>query len=298
MVQYDPKAWFQITFSFRGTIVPRVTARLLELGLYTLILTVIYEFLKVEGIKVEPLNPMGHSLMGIAVGMLIVFRNNCSYDRFWEGRRLWGSIVNTSRNLVRGAGVYVHDVADLAGLVSAYAIALKQHLRSKQDLEPIRPLVPEGIYLAAAASANPPNTLAYFLSDWIQRRRGEDRLDAIQARTLEMHVSSLVDCQGGCERILKTPIPFAYACHIKQFLLLYLGTLPFVVIPLMDWLAIPVVLVVTFGLYGIEEVGVEIEDPFGEDPNDLPLDAICEVIGRDAQALANLAKGEGEIVAV
>jgi putative membrane protein len=287
MVNYDPKAWFQITFSVRGTVLPRVAARLVELGVFTALVWGFDEYLAARwGYTVPALNPMAHSLMGIAVGMLIVFRNNCSYDRFWEGRKLWGSIVNTSRNLVRGAAVYRGHCVDLANLVAAYVLVLKQHLRANPDLDEAAALMPGPAFATVKEAANPPSVLAYFLSAWIHEQRGAGKLDQIQERTLETYVAGLVDCQGGCERIQKTPIPFAYACHIKQFLLLYLGTLPFVVVPLMGWVSIPVVVLVTFGLYGIEEVGVEIEDPFGEDPNDLPLDALCQVIARDTLALA------------
>lgn len=289
MVNYDPKAWFRITFSVNGSVLPRVFARLVELGLVTAIIWGIDEYLSQKwNYTIPALNPMGHSLMGIAVGMLIVFRNNCSYDRYWEGRRLWGNIVNTSRNLARGAAAYLGAVPELANLIAAYALSLKQNLRDDRNLDEVRPLLPPYVFEAMNAAANPPSVLAYFISTWIHRERVQGRLDAIQERTLETYVATLVDCQGGCERIQKTPIPFAYACHIKQFMLLYLGTLPFVVVPLMGWVSVPLVMLVTFGLYGIEEVGVEIEDPFGTDPNDLPIESICAVIGRDALALATL----------
>jgi putative membrane protein len=98
-----------------------------------------------------------------------------------------------------------------------------------------------------------------------------------------------LDHQGACERILRTPIPFAYAVHIKQLLMVYLATLPLALVPLMNWGAVPAVIVIAFGLLGIEEAGVEIEDPFGDDPNDLPLENLCAVIARDTAALADMA---------
>jgi ion channel-forming bestrophin family protein len=289
MVEYNPKAWFRITFSVRGTVLRRVSARLLEMAAITAALCLLDGYLREQqGTGLPAFNPIGHTVMGVAVGLLIVFRNNCSYDRFWEGRRLWGMIVNASRNLMRGAAVYVGAAPELARLIAAYAVAVKLHLRRQTDFRELERLAPADVLAQASVHANVPSALAYFLSAWIQERRSEGKLDPEQARTLETYVAQLLDCQGGCERIRLTPIPFAYAVHIKQFLLIYLVTLPFVVIPMMGWLAVPLVVVTTFGLYGIEEASVEIEDPFGADPNDLPLDQICATIERDAYALALL----------
>ena len=171
--------------------------------------------------------PLGHTLLGVALGLLIVFRNNCSYDRYWEGRKLWGGIVNTSRNLVRGAAAFVGGAADLADLVAAYALALKQHLRGDKDLTEIQALVPPACSTTAVASAQPAARPGV-PHEPVDRRpagRRDDRLD--HGAVAGGNVRGLLDNQGGCERILRTPIPFAYAVHIQQMLLLYLVTLPF-----------------------------------------------------------------------
>jgi putative membrane protein len=289
MVEYNPKAWFRITFSVRGTVLRRVSARLLEMAAMTAGLCLLDRYLfERHGAALPAFNPIGHTVMGVAVGLLIVFRNSCAYDRFWEGRRLWGAIVNASRNLMRGAAAYVGAAPELARLIAAYAVALKLHLRRQTDFVELERLAPADVLAQSSVHANVPSALAYFLSVWIQERRTEGKLEPEQARTLETYVAQLLDCQGGCERIRLTPIPFVYAVHIKQFLMIYLVTLPFVVIPMMGWLAVPLVVVTTFGLYGIEEASVEIEDPFGTDPNDLPLDALCATIERDVLALALL----------
>jgi ion channel-forming bestrophin family protein len=132
---------------------------------------------------------------------------------------------------------------------------------------------------------------------WVQARRAEGKLDSILAQHLDERIRELIDYQGACERILKTPIPFNYAVHIKQFLTLYLFTLPFVLIPVINpgfkWLSLPIVLLIGFALSGIEEAGVEVEDPFGTDPNDLPLESICSTIERDLTRLSALCEPPG-----
>jgi putative membrane protein len=224
--------------------------------------------------------------LGVALGMFIVFRTNTSYARFWEARSHWGMIVNTSRNLVRAGTVYAGPAGDLARLVAAYVYALKDFLRGNRDLSEIRPFVPGRLLEQLATAGNPPLLLAKSMSDWIANKQALGRLDAIQTGRMEGLVATLTDAQGGCEKILKTPLPFVYAALIKEVLLLYLATLPFVLVSKLGLAAPLAVAGVSLGLLGIEEAGVEIEDPFGSGPNHLALDRICESIARDTAALA------------
>jgi ion channel-forming bestrophin family protein len=293
MITYDPKGWLPLTVAYRGTIIPRVLARVGILAAITLAVVLSREFIPAAESFFKHFKPLGHVLIGVALGLLIVFRNNCSYDRYWEGRKLWGAIVNSSRNLVREAAAFAGGAAELARLVTAYPLALKQHLRGSKDLEEVRPLLAPAAFDHASAAGNPPSVIAYYMTAWIRDRLTAGTIDSVTARMLEDHVRTLLECQGGCERILRTPIPFAYAVHIKQLLMLYLVTLPFILVGDLGWVALPTVAVIAFGLLGIEEAGVEIEDPFGDDPNDLPLEAICATVGRDAQSLADAPKLAG-----
>jgi putative membrane protein len=285
MIPYEPKNWLKLTFHVRGTIIPRIIVRVGLLLALALLAVLVKRSLTRPEEWFGSFKPLGHSLIGVAIGLLIVFRTNASYDRFWEGRKLWGAIINTSRNLVRGAVVHLPDSRELANLVSAYALALKQHLRNDKNYSEIEELVPPDLYRRLGASANPPLTISLEMSQWIQHHQSHGRIDAVTAQGLEIQVRTLLDNQGGCERILRTPIPFAYAVHIKQLVMLYLVALPFVLVNEMDWVAIPLTGVIAFGLLGIEEAGVEIEDPFGDDPNDLPIEAMCATIARDSLAL-------------
>ncbi len=290
MINYDPKGWLRVTFSYGGTVIPRVLGRLALLVVLTVALLLIKEHVSGTDAIFKPFKPLGHTLIGVALGLLIVFRNNCSYDRYWEGRKLWGGIVNASRNLLRGAAAYIGDVKELANLVAAYSLALKHHLRNNKDITEIEKIVSPEVFAQATAAANPPSIIAYHMSAWIKARADEKKIDSHTAYGLETQVRTLLDCQGGCERILRTPIPFAYAVHIKQLLMLYLITLPFILVMEMNWVAVPTVAAIAFGLLGIEEAGVEIEDPFGDDPNDLPVEAMCATIARDTSALAEIGK--------
>ncbi len=284
MIVYEPKDWLKVMFSVRGTVIGQVMERLWWIVLAAVGVWALQEFVPHTEAVFKPFKPIGHTLLGLALGLLIVFHNNCAYDRYWEGRKLWGGVVNTSRNLVRGAAVYAGPAHDLADTVAAYGFALKQHLRNEKDLSETKDLLPPAVLEEMTAAANPPAALAVRMSRWILARQAAGQIDTVTAQSLEAQVRTLVDNQGGCERILRTPIPFAYAVHIKQMLTLYLLTLPFALVGEMGWIAIPATAVIAFGMIGIEVAGTEIEDPFGTDPNDLPLEAICATIARDAKA--------------
>lgn len=286
MINYDPKGWVKVTFSLNGTVLPRVLVRVAIVAAVAAAVWLLAENWSQFGNGLKSFKPLGHTLIGVALGLLIVFRNNCSYDRYWEGRKLWGGIVNTSRNLIRGAVAFAGDARELANLVAAYAIVLKHHLRGEKEYEGLNDLIPDSLIQQAKAANNPPSILALQLSRWIRARASDGSIDTVTSMSLEGQVRQLLDNQGGCERILKTPIPFAYAVHIKQLLLIYLLSLPFALAGEMSWVAIPTAAVIAFGLLGIEEAGVEIEDPFGDDPNDLPIDTICTNLGKDTKALA------------
>jgi putative membrane protein len=289
VIDYDRNNWWTTCLAWRGTVLPHVLARVGLLTGWCLVLYLFNELvLKPSKRGLPPLDPLGHTLLGVALGMFIVFRTNSSYSRFWEARSHWGMIVNTTRNLVRMGAVYAGPADDLARLVSAWVVLVKDQLRDAPDLNAVRHLLPGRILDRLERVANPAQMLAASMSEWIAGRQREGRLDPMMASRMEGYVGVLLDSQGGCEKIHRTPLPFVYSALIKQVLLVYLATLPFVLVPLprMDFMAPLVVMGVSLGLLGIEEAGVEIEDPFGLDDNHLPLDQICDRIARDMQDLS------------
>lgn len=315
MIEYDRTNWWRACFAWRGTVLPYIMGRV---GLLTLISVGVYLFEVVANAALEPsrafaaapdtppgsdptppppratlppLDPLGHTVLGVSLGMLIVFRTNSSNNRYWEARGHWGMMVNTSRNLVRMAAAYLPSADELARLVSAYVLLVKEQLRDRQDLEQVRHLLPGRVFARLEGVKNPASVLAGAMSEWVAARQREGGLDPMLANRLEGLIGTLVDQQGACEKIHRTPLPFVYAALIKQILFLYLATLPFVLVPKMGVVAPLVVACVSMGMLGIEEAGVEVEDPFGRDANHLPLDAICAMIARDAGELSRTTPG-------
>jgi len=228
--------------------------------------------------------------------MLLVFRTNASYDRYWEGRKRWGGIIAGARNLVRVARSHVGFTGPLPRLAHAYAVSVMEELRDATKEESLVPIVGPEMAAAACQRGNPPTFLATAMSHWVATRVAAGDLNAPLARELEGALTKMVEHQEACERILHTPVPFAYVVQIRQLLAFYLVTLPVVLVPVMDWMVIPVTAMVAFAMLGIEEAGIEIEDPFGDDPNDLPLERLCDLIRDDAAQVGAITDAELESV--
>lgn len=283
--------WFRLAFQLRGSVIPAILPRTLICGGFGVLITI----LEISGLPVsKPI--FGNVIPSIVLGLLLVFRTNTAYDRFWEGRKCWGSIVNTSRNLARQIWVAVLEkdpqdhtekVAALKLLV-AFAVATKLHLRQEPVNAELEALVPYNHYLKLKGMNNPPLEVAFWIGDYLQQQHQRGRLDGYQRSAMHQLLDILVDNLGACERILKTPIPLAYAIHLKQLLLLYCLLLPFQMVHDLGWWTGPIVALISFTLFGIEAIGIEIENPFGNDPNDLPLDAICATMLRNIEDLITL----------
>lgn len=294
VIDYERTNWWRTVIAYRGTVLPQVLGRVGVLTVFCLLLCVLNEFVLIKaGLPLPVLDQLGHTVLGMALGMLIVFRTSSSNDRYWDGRACWGALVNGSRNLARLAATYAPPAEPLANLITAYAISVRDHLRGQRNFETLTKLVSGELVDRMAHANNPPTVLASEISRWIGSRVQEKKIDTQQAVLMEMVLNNMVDNQGGCERIQRTPLPFVYAALIKQILLLYLASLPLVLVGRMGFAAPLVVAVVSFGMLGIEDAGIEIENPFGTDANSLPLEQICSTIARDAGTLcASGAHGE------
>jgi ion channel-forming bestrophin family protein len=287
LISYDRTRWWLTAISFHGTVLPHTLGRVGLFTLFCLSICLLDDYvLERYGCPLPALDQLGHTVMGVTMSLLIVHRTNSANLRFWEGRTAWGALVNASRNVARQAATYAPPADDVARLLAAFAVALRERLRDRDPTEALRPWLSGRLLEEVGAASSPPARLARSLSNWIRSRKAQGALDAMTAAELERQVSALTDAQGACERIQKTPLPFIYASLIKELLVLYLASLPFVLVAKMGYAAPLVVAVVALGMLGIEDAGVEIENPFGLTPNALPLESICATIARDCSELA------------
>ncbi len=234
------------------------------------------------------LTDKGHAIIGTPLSLLLVFRTNASYDRFWEARKIWGSIVNESRNLARSAtALLAADAALVNRLVRlgiAYPYACMSTLRGKHGIGPVAAELDPAEADRLTHAQHAPLAIAVALSQGIADGHRRGLITDVQQSIIEQNIQVLVDSIGACERIRRTPLPFAYVVHLRRALAIYCGTLPLALVQYFGWLTVPVTFLVAYILLGIEEIGVEIEEPFGIDDNDLPLDRFCTTIEQNLRA--------------
>jgi len=298
MIEYNRFSWWRNTFSWRGTALPLAFPRILIATTFCLLLEAVYELGLYEKL-VDPkffqgFDPLAHSVLGSLIGFLIVFRMNASNARYWEGRSLWGQLINCSRNLVRTGSEYSPRGEELAGLTAGFAICLRRNLRGFRDTEETELYLAPEVRDEAERFGNPPSAIAGAISSWIAQEARWGVLNPQLVRHLESVLGQMVDAQGGCEKIQKTPLPFAYVAMIKQLIFVYLGTLPLLICPRFGWWSPLIMATVSLGMLGLEEASVEIEDPFGTHPNCLDLESYCLTITRDTAQLALSARRRRE----
>lgn len=283
MINYHGQNWLASLRHFKRSYVIRRTLRMcLWVGLYTLVIAVCdwgfrtHPDLRLHQLTVLRIDPVVFSLLGIFLSLMLVFRTNTAYDRWWEGRKQWGALINHTRGLaVLWHGMLAGD--DLANRfffargISAYALAISAHLRGQARHDLIDTYSDE----TAGSIAGFEHVPNYIVRDLYHRTEvlyQAGLIDGFQLMLIKPEIQALLDIQGACERIKATPIPFAHNFFIKLFVSVYLGVMPFVLVPqeAFGFLAVPITMFVAYALVGIEYISVEIEEPFGLDCNDLP----------------------------
>jgi putative membrane protein len=238
--------------------------------------------------------PLMHQLLGFAISMLLVFRTNSAYDRWWEGRKLWGALVNNSRNLAIKINAMLDD-NDFDNrnyyrkLIGLFPLELQMHLQKEET----RLALDEEAHPEIAGfdrSAHMPAQFASALQQRTQQLYKSGQISGEQLIVLNAELQSLMDICGACERIKNTPIPYSYSAFIKKFVAVYVLTLPFGFAFTLGWISIPVVAFIFYVLASLELIAEEIEDPFGTDSNDLPLQKLSENIRQNVYDIISLPK--------
>ncbi len=215
---------------------------------------------------------MMHSLLGFVISMLLVFRTNTSYDRWWEGRKLLGALVNVSRTFsmkIKALGLTEEDNAFFNRAIPQYAACLKDHLREKRIYDK------DSVLIEVREDVHIPNQIALKLVQKVYALEREGKMSAQQLVLLNEDLNQFTNVCGGCERIRNTPIPFSYSTFIKKFVFFYVATLPFGLVLSLGYYMVPIIPFILYVLASLELIAEEIENPFGYDANDLPLDDIC-----------------------
>lgn len=269
-----------ITHLFRSWTMNRIMRAVGGIGVFTAAIAVV----KLELMQNVTINLDGSifSLLGIVLSILLVFRTNTAYDRWWEGRVQWGALVNHTRNLaVSAATMFPAEDKEakhrLAVLISNFCIALKEHLREGAKLEELI-LLNEEDKQHYPTKGHLPNYISLQIHYLVEHMHRENKITKEDFLNMKPHLQSLIDILGACERIKKTPIPFSYNVYLKIFITTYTILLPLAMIPQVGYWAIPLVMIIFFAFIGVQLMAEEIEDPFGLDCNDLPTGDIAHTI--------------------
>ncbi|NLR79937.1 bestrophin family protein [Chitinophaga eiseniae] len=281
MINYNPKEWF--TFIFRihkADTVRKLFPMFIALAVYATIIA----WLELSVWKLSANSELKnislmHGLLGFVISLLLVFRTNTAYDRWWEGRRQWGALVNSSRNLAMKLQAILPAGNTEARqfykvMIPNFAYGLKNHLRKSYVAAEMEALPGQAAFLANT-DKHVPNQLALQITSKTMELYRSGDISGDQLIVINSELQNFTDVCGACERIRNTPIPFSYSAFIKKFIFFYVMSMPFGYVFSLGYLIVPMIVFVFFVLASLELIAEEIEDPFGWDANDLPLDSIC-----------------------
>ena len=287
MIKYNPKNWFGLIFEFHKSDTLR---KLIYVILIYAVYAGIIVYLELHYTNFKSTIAI-HSLLGFVLGLLLVFRTNTAYDRWWEGRKVLGALVNTSRNLALKLNTFIPNEKTeikkrISELISNYSFSMKNHLRDKMIVEEIK--YNESLSKEEyTESDHKPNLIAKKLYIETKKLYDNKNISGNIYITVDEQIKELTDVVGKCERIKKTPIPYSYNIFLKKFIFIYTLTLPVGLATDFFYWSIPISIFILYILGSLELLAEEIENPFGEDANDLPVDVICQNIKKNVDEILN-----------
>ncbi len=279
MIVRDRPQWFLLLFVWKGSILGRIMPQLLLTTGFAVLVALAHHYTPAWTFS---LTPVPFTLLGIALAIFLGFRNTVSYDRYWEARKLWGNVLNDTRTLTRQISSFANADAEtrnkfVYGLI-AFVYALKDQLRGNPSGPNLSQWLTSEWAKTILRVRFKPAVILTLLADTLRKLHGEGRIQPVLFASMDRNLSQLNESLGGCERIAGTPIPFAYSVIIHRTIYLYSFLLPF---GLLDTVGLMTPLMVTFISYtffALEALAEELQDPFGLEPNDLPLDAMSVMI--------------------
>lgn len=286
MTSYNPKDWLNFIFNIsKADTFRKLIPMMIIIGIYSGIiayLEIVYWHLPQDS-YVKNISVM-HGMLGFVISLLLAYRTNTAYDRWWEGRKLWGGLVNSSRNLAIKLASILTSESDLAffrKMIPGYASILHKHLNDSDTAKQLF----DDVDLEIDHHKHRPNQVAKMLFQKVNDLYLSKKITGDQLIILNNELQSFTDICGACERIKNTPIPYSYSAFIKKFIFIYVLTLPFAYVFILGYFVIPVVVFIFYVLASLELIAEEIEDPFGVDANDLPTKKIAENIKRHVEEL-------------
>lgn len=269
--------WFRMLLAWRGSVLPQLIPRLSIVLCLSFVAVAAHDHILRVTVN---MSTVPFSLIGIALAVFLGFRNNASYDRYWEGRKLWGQMLNETRSLVRqslglaqGADGPAH-VRPFVELLCALPHALRHQLRHTDPRADLETRLPREVVERVMASRYRPMTLVLCASEWLRGEVRAGRVDSYAVLAFEHNLNGLSDVIGGCERIVSTPLPFAYTVMIHRTVYFFCALLPFGLVDSIGALTPVFAVFVAYAFMAHEAIASQIEDPFGTEDNDLALNTM------------------------
>jgi putative membrane protein len=281
MIIKNKTNWFRMLFEWNGSVLPQLLPRLSILFIYAVVVVYFREDLLRYNIYI---NPAIFTLFGIALAIFLGFRNTVSYDRFWEGRKLWGALLNDTRSLARQAHTlvegddYEKERTRFIRLLTALVHSLKHQLRHTDPNTDLKRLLPNSEDDKLKTFVFKPIMILKELSVWVNNAKISGRIDSITQANFDLNLNKLSDIIGGCERIASTPIPYTYSILLHRTVYIYCFLLPFGFVESTVWVTPFVIVFIAYTFVALEAIADELEEPFGIQPNDLALEAMSEMI--------------------
>ena len=286
MTSYNPKDWISFIFSIgKADTFRKLIPMMFLIALYSAAIA----YLEIEYWDLPNNSPVKnisimHGMLGFVISLLLAYRTNTAYDRWWEGRKIWGTLINNSRNLSIKLSVILKEEKDrnyFRKMIPSYASVLHKHLNHTDTSKQLF----DDVDLEIDNQKHKPNQVAKMLFQKIDDLYTSKKITGDQLIILNSEIQSFTEICGACERIKNTPIPYSYSAFIKKFIFIYVLTLPFGYVFNLGYFVVPVVVFIFYVLASLELIAEEIEDPFGTDVNDLPTKKMAENIKKHVEEL-------------
>lgn len=281
----EHEGFLQNALEWHGSVSPKILPRVLVTLLYGTVVTAVLPHFSHLTLEMTPFE-----FSGFALGVLLVFRTNAGYDRWWEARKLWGSIVNQSRNLAAQGCGYAHESHgwhhSFLSLVAAFPHVIKKSLRGESDVTDLSALLTDAQRRELAAAPHMPSWISAEIIKLIDIARQDSLIDGFAFQRIDRERALILDATGACERILKTPMPLIFAIKARRFILIFLLLLPFALVDRIGWITPLVSTLVGYALFSLDQIGLELQNPFSKrNLSHLPLDEVCATIQSNVLAL-------------
>lgn len=246
-----------------------------------LISTLVYGTRQLGYTELLRVDPLPAAILGTALSILLGFKINSAYTRWWDARKLWGAIVNDSRTIARQINIFCTEEELCRRMILhqvAFAYALKNALRKQTGFSELSPFLTRKSLASLSGQKNIPLYILELQGMEIAELVRQGKIDTIQQSQLEASLSRLTDSQGGCERIKNTGFPNSFNFHLNLFILIYSYLLPFILITNSDWHTIPAAIIIGYVFLSLSTIAQNLEDPFENTWYDVPMSAICRTI--------------------